>query len=1140
MKILLLSILTFLMFNSFGQSAGDTVVVQSFDYTMTTGSSGGLARSMVVPFPDNTLTYSKILMLYNMRCRDGAVNTSGGNYVACGEWDYSCNTYIHDSTRVDSFISSTNSHSISGFSGTTYNYSSSPIFNYIQSIQQLVTLNNIVSESQSTVGVGTNSLSNVFPSNSENGKSMYLFTEIELTAAGLTSGDIDALLFNVLNTAGDSDYLRVRVKASTKIELDDTDPDLGTFTEVYYHNTTFSNGQNRLQFHTPYNWDGISNLIVEFSFTNPDNTTQIEIEGTTMTNVMGMHTSGDRYFNFNGSNYIESDNYKGIDGSQARTIEAWINSSVTGKELTGWGVNATNQKWVIRINGDGTIRAEVNGGYKYGTTVVSDANWHHIAIVLNGSNITNASLYVDGVLEGTGASQSAAVNTNTTTGMNLRIANGPNNSFFNGMIDEYRVWSTALSATDIYNWRYKSIDASHPNYSNLETYFSMNEGSGTSINDQTSYARNATVLNGENWSRPKGVELFKEFVETNERPNIVFAQGVYNLTILNDTLLDSIVLPSNLVKEFQISSNAGTVMNDDIITVSTNNYWEANYQYLYNEDGVKLDSMVVVPDGSITVSTLNYQRRLPMRFEIISFVTPYGINLDLGMEGKTWQIDLTDYTPVLKGDKLMTIERGGQWNEDLDIKFLFIVGTPPRDVKDVQQIWRNDSKGYTSIIANTSFEPRDVMMDATATSYKLKSAITGHGQEGEFIPRDHFFNIDGGANEFNWQVWTECANNPVYPQGGTWVYDRAGWCPGEPTYIYEYDLSPFVTPGQIHSIDYGLVTASGNSNYIVNNQLVSYGPANFQNDAAVVDIKDPSKYVEYERFNSICANPTVVIQNTGSNTLTSLTINYWVNGSSNPESYNWTGSLEFMETAEVDLPSPTTLWTTANSVNNKFHVEVSNPNSLADEYAHNNTYESEFDLVAVLPTHFFFYFKTNNFPNENKYELFDDQGTVLFTRNGMSANTIYRDTFKLHTGCYSLVVTDTDGDGISWWANNDGNGAAYLRQVSGGLIKVLEPDFGNSIIYNFSVNTPLSYDDLFDSYAIEVYPNPASSNFMVKAGSIAESEIKIYNSLGQEVQIPFKSSIDQLTFDSKSLDPGIYYISIDYRGEKQTKKLIIE
>ena len=177
----------------------------------------------------------------------------------------------------------------------------------------------------------------------------------------------------------------------------------------------------------------------------------------------------------------------------------------------------------------------------------------------------------------------------------------------------------------------------------------------------------------------------------------------------------------------------------------------------------------------------------------------------------------------------------------MDIKFLFIVGTPARNVLDMQQIWRPQSKGYTTIMADEAFEPRDVLMHPNAAAYKLKTTITGHGQQGEFIPQEHYLNIDGGPQEYVWPVWTECSENPVYPQGGTWIYDRAGWCPGQASDLREDDITGIVNPGQIHNIDYGITNATGTSNYWVSSQLVSYDMPNHSLDAAIVEILSPTK-----------------------------------------------------------------------------------------------------------------------------------------------------------------------------------------------------------------------------------------------------------------------------------------------------------
>ena len=89
-------ILSFFVATIYAQNPGDTIIVQTFDYSMTYGNAwDGTVRDTTAYFPNNpNLSFEKIIMAYSMRCRNGLVNTSGGNSVACGEWDYSCHTYI--------------------------------------------------------------------------------------------------------------------------------------------------------------------------------------------------------------------------------------------------------------------------------------------------------------------------------------------------------------------------------------------------------------------------------------------------------------------------------------------------------------------------------------------------------------------------------------------------------------------------------------------------------------------------------------------------------------------------------------------------------------------------------------------------------------------------------------------------------------------------------------------------------------------------------------------------------------------------------------------------------------------------------------------------------------------------------------
>ena len=135
LKNFILFLSTLLFFSANAQNIGDTITIQTFDYSSTT-------RDTMINFPNNSLTYEKIIMSYNMRCKDDVVNTSGSiNHIGCGAWDYSCHTNIHDSSRIDSIRAFTADHSISNFSGNIYPYSITPVYNYYQYQQQNTSIN---------------------------------------------------------------------------------------------------------------------------------------------------------------------------------------------------------------------------------------------------------------------------------------------------------------------------------------------------------------------------------------------------------------------------------------------------------------------------------------------------------------------------------------------------------------------------------------------------------------------------------------------------------------------------------------------------------------------------------------------------------------------------------------------------------------------------------------------------------------------------------------------------------------------------------------------------------------------------------------------------------------------------------------
>jgi hypothetical protein len=146
--------------------------------------------------------------------------------------------------------------------------------------------------------------------------------------------------------------------------------------------------------------------------------------------------------------------YKGITGTFDRVCSAWILTSAGDNAILNWGANVTGTKWTFRTQtGNGTpntLRTEVNGGYQVGSTVITDGIWHYVTAVLDSDgtpDVTEITLYVDGVEESISANLSQAINTASFGDVRIGddfVGTRP----FNGSIDEVRISSMVRSS----NW----------------------------------------------------------------------------------------------------------------------------------------------------------------------------------------------------------------------------------------------------------------------------------------------------------------------------------------------------------------------------------------------------------------------------------------------------------------------------------------------------------------------------------------------------------------------------------------------------------------------------------------------------------------------------------------------------------------
>ncbi len=1116
--------------------AQDTIVVQTLTYDST-------GRNYVFQFPpDDGTSYEKIIMEYNMRCKGALVSTGAQPNLGCGEWDYSCNTYITDSSYVDSLRSVHPTHIISGFNGDIFDFTYSPTYSYIQYDQQEVIYNSIITETSIAVESGNEPLSHPFTTMGITSKSQYLWTADELTNAGLSAGAISSLRLNVEQSSSEASFLRIKMKHSSQTSLTSSAIEQDGFTEVYFLNTTLSNGENEFLFYNNFEWDGSSNILIEFSFTNNESSPNSTIQGGTTNSTMGLINSGSNYnLEFSGSEYLELpiDGFENISDEISIAFWSYGNPAALPTATTIFeGVDEQNRRQAnVHLpwsNSQVYWDCGNDGNYdrinKTANAADFEGRWNHWTFTKNAASGTMR-IYLNGSLWHSGTGKTKPINLS-------KFTLGSNNTqarFYYGNIDEFQIWNVELSSDEIVNWMSRSIDNSHPRYANLISYFKLDEGTGFSVQNSATPGGTASINGQANWKSTTGSELYTSFNTTNQRPDITLVQGQYDLSINTVEVFDTLLNNQSAITSYQVSGTDLEVQEVEYV-------WQSGYEYLYDTEGTVLDSFLLAIDGTINIGELIYYRKFPSKFEIMSFVTPYGIFLDLGPEGKTWTFDVSDFAPVLKDKKRMSLELGGQFQEEMDIRFLFIKGTPPREVRNIQQIWRSSSHhSYTSIINDDVLEPRDIALDPEGHYFKIRTMVTGHGQEGEFIPRTHWVNINGGDPEFVWNAWKTCGDNPVYPQGGTWIYDRAGWCPGAPTDLHEWDISDLVTAGASVNVDYSVMDGSGTSNYLTSHQLVTYGPANFTQDASIIEVKRPSNRIEYDRENPVCNDPLIVIQNTGSTPLTSATIVYEVEGGS-PETFTWTGNLDFMETEEVILPIPDASFWVGNE-EGLFMATISEPNGASDEYEQNNTVTSRFDLPDIyLNGVFIVTVRTNNFGDQTSYTLSDFSGDILLSRNGLASNTYYRDTLFLEDGCYTLEMNDTGGNGLEFWAQPDQGAGLFRVGNYSTTFKSFEPDFGNGITHSFGLGTLTNVETIPFEYAYDIFPNPSTGQFTIALNLPQYEDVKLLVSdvTGRTIKTqlidPYNNG--NINLELSDYPNGIYYCTILTDKWTQTKKVL--
>ncbi len=228
-----------------------------------------------------------------------------------------------------------------------------------------------------------------------------------------------------------------------------------------------------------------------------------------------------RSVDFDGSvDYMDADDTADLTG--AFTISAWImadagntNADIVSKRNSG----PFTTGYSLRLGPAGQVQGtwKTSSGVTqsiFGNTTIPSDKWHYVTLTYDGSL---ARVYVDGVLDGTPASLTGPDPAGNSQHLLIAAANHTSPvSFFNGNIDEVRVFDVALSVDQV---RYimnqelvehggdnsvngtiipQSIaknDVSAIPWANLMAYYPMSQYTFTNVNDASQYNNVAAIKN---------------------------------------------------------------------------------------------------------------------------------------------------------------------------------------------------------------------------------------------------------------------------------------------------------------------------------------------------------------------------------------------------------------------------------------------------------------------------------------------------------------------------------------------------------------------------------------------------------------------------------------------------------------------
>ena len=309
-----------------------------------------------------------------------------------------------------------------------------------------------------------------------------------------------------------------------------------------------------------------ASLVAHYPFCSDANDATVNANNGSIT---GATLANDRFgnsnsaYSFDGDDKIEiADNAIFDLGTSNYSISYWMKStqsSIGGMIMKMSPGNNYSGFTQYSVNGNIQARSQ-NADPVNSSSAINDNNWHHIVYTRNGNT---QKLYIDNVLEGTVTGTPADVSNAET--LTLGVDNTGSNQYYQGLLDDIKIYNGALNETEIANEFNSTIGCeSGTCIPVISSNSPLCEGGSLDLHSSVA----ATYL----WEGPNG------FVSTDQNPSLanitVLESGIYTLTVTNGsgctgtttteiTVYDNSVC-TGLIGHYKLDGNANDASGNNL------------------------------------------------------------------------------------------------------------------------------------------------------------------------------------------------------------------------------------------------------------------------------------------------------------------------------------------------------------------------------------------------------------------------------------------------------------------------------------------------------------------------------------------------------------------------------------------------